>query len=92
MLKIPYKFKKSYGGTPEPQTPQDAPWLHEPSLKIYATLITRTRALVSARAGGHRAALTLLILGGMTYSSPTWLGPKEPSNPLFENFILKKKS
>jgi hypothetical protein len=31
MLKIPHKFKKSYGGTREPQThaqtPQDAPWL-----------------------------------------------------------------
>ena len=26
-LKTPYKFKKSYGGTPEPQTAQDAPWL-----------------------------------------------------------------
>jgi hypothetical protein len=25
--KTPYEFKKSYGGTPEPQTPQDAPWL-----------------------------------------------------------------
>ena len=34
LLKIPYKFKKSYGGTPEPQTTQDAPWLHGPSLKI----------------------------------------------------------
>jgi hypothetical protein len=37
MLKTPYfrkyKFKKSYGGAPEPQTPQDAPWLHGPSLK-----------------------------------------------------------
>jgi hypothetical protein len=34
MLKMPYKFEKSYGGTPEPQTPQDAPcWLHGPSLK-----------------------------------------------------------
>ena len=33
LLKIPYKFKRSYGGTPEPQTPQDAPWLHGPSLK-----------------------------------------------------------
>jgi hypothetical protein len=32
-LKTPYKFKKSYGGTPEPQTVQDAPWLHRPSLK-----------------------------------------------------------
>ena len=31
--KTPYKFKKSYGGTPEPQTAQDAPWLHGPSLK-----------------------------------------------------------
>ena len=35
--KTPYKFKKSYGGTPEPQTPQDAPWLRGPSLKIYET-------------------------------------------------------
>jgi hypothetical protein len=34
LLKIPYKFKKSYGGAPEPQTTQDAPWLHGPSLKI----------------------------------------------------------
>jgi hypothetical protein len=25
LLKIPYKFKKSYGGTPDPQTAQDAP-------------------------------------------------------------------
>jgi hypothetical protein len=33
MLKTPYKFKKSYGGTLEPQTPHDAPWLHGPSLK-----------------------------------------------------------
>ena len=33
LLKTPYKFKKSYGGTPEPQTPQDAPWLHGPFLK-----------------------------------------------------------
>ena len=33
LLKIQYKFKKSYGGTPEPQTTQDAPWLHGPSLK-----------------------------------------------------------
>ena len=32
--KTPYKFKKSYGVTPEPQTPhQDAPWLRGPSLK-----------------------------------------------------------
>jgi hypothetical protein len=34
LLEIPYKFKKSYGGTPEPQTHQDAPWLRGPSLKI----------------------------------------------------------
>jgi hypothetical protein len=34
LLEIPYKFKKSYGGTPEPQTTQDAPWLREPSLRI----------------------------------------------------------
>ena len=33
LLKIPYTLKKSYGGTPEPQTAQDAPWLHGPSLK-----------------------------------------------------------
>jgi hypothetical protein len=38
LLKMPYKFKNSYmyGGTPEPQTTQDAPWLHRPSLKIHA--------------------------------------------------------
>jgi hypothetical protein len=30
LLKIPSKFKKSYGGTPEPQTTQDAPWLDGP--------------------------------------------------------------
>jgi hypothetical protein len=35
LLKIPYRFKNSYGGTPEPQTAQDAPWLHGPSLKKY---------------------------------------------------------
>jgi hypothetical protein len=34
LLKIPYKFKKSYGGTPEPHTTQDAPWRHGPSLNI----------------------------------------------------------
>jgi hypothetical protein len=34
LLKTPYKFKDSYGGTPEPQTAHDAPWLHGPSLKI----------------------------------------------------------
>ena len=33
-----YELKKSYGGTPEPQTPQDAPWLRGPSLKIYSPL------------------------------------------------------
>ena len=32
--KIPFKFKKSYRGTPEPLTAQDAPWLNGPSLKI----------------------------------------------------------
>jgi hypothetical protein len=35
LLKTPYKFKKSYGGTPEPQTAQDAPWLRGPSLKSF---------------------------------------------------------
>ena len=34
LLNIPYKFKKSYGDTPELQIPQDAPWLHGFSLKI----------------------------------------------------------
>jgi hypothetical protein len=37
LLETPYKFKKSYGGTPEPQTAQDAPWLRGLSLKIGAT-------------------------------------------------------
>ena len=41
LLKIPYKFKKSYGGTPEPQTTQDAPRLHGPSLKKYLDLDER---------------------------------------------------
>jgi hypothetical protein len=31
--KTPYTFKKSYEGTPEPLTAQNAPWLHGPSLK-----------------------------------------------------------
>ena len=35
LLEIPYKFKKSYGGTPEPQTTQDTPWPHGASLKGY---------------------------------------------------------
>jgi hypothetical protein len=39
LSETPYKFKKSYGGTPEPQTPQDAPWLRGPSLKIQIHLI-----------------------------------------------------
>jgi hypothetical protein len=34
LLKTSHKFKKSYGGTPEPQTAEGAPWLHGPSLKI----------------------------------------------------------
>jgi hypothetical protein len=33
LLKTSYKFKKLYGDTEEPQTTQDAPWLHGPSLK-----------------------------------------------------------
>jgi hypothetical protein len=35
LLKTPYKFKKSDGGAPDPQTAydSDAPWLRRPSLK-----------------------------------------------------------
>jgi hypothetical protein len=33
LLKHHTILKKSYGGTPEPQTAHDAPWLHGPSLK-----------------------------------------------------------
>ena len=44
LLEIPYKFKKSYGGTPEPQTTQDAPWLRGPSLKI-TRLLKKTRRI-----------------------------------------------
>jgi hypothetical protein len=38
-----YTYKKSYmyGGTPEPQTTQDAPWVHGPSLKIIYKYILR---------------------------------------------------
>jgi hypothetical protein len=32
LLKIPYESKKSYSGSPEPQTTEDAPWLHGPSI------------------------------------------------------------
>jgi hypothetical protein len=35
LSKTPYKFKNSYGGTPEQQTPQYAPWLRGASLKIH---------------------------------------------------------
>jgi hypothetical protein len=44
LLKTPYKFKKSYRGTPEPQTTEDAPWAwrHGPSLKY--TFFHRDRA------------------------------------------------
>jgi hypothetical protein len=38
LLKIPCKFKTLYGGTPEPQTAQDAPWLRGPSLKRPSSL------------------------------------------------------
>jgi hypothetical protein len=38
LMKTPYKFKKSYGGTPEAQNAQEAPWLHGPSLKTVATI------------------------------------------------------
>ena len=48
--KTPYKFKKLYGGTPEPQTPQDAPWLHGPSLKLFL----RTVILGILGLWGHR--------------------------------------
>ena len=53
LLKIPYKFKKSYGGTSEPQTPQDAPWLHGPSLKIYS-YVTYTIVIFILKANYHQ--------------------------------------
>jgi hypothetical protein len=34
-----YNFKNSYGGTLEPLTAQDAPWLHEPSLLKYKKVV-----------------------------------------------------
>ena len=37
LSKTPYKFKNSYGGTPEPQTAQDAPWLRGPSLNTFSS-------------------------------------------------------
>jgi hypothetical protein len=43
LSETPYKFKKSYGGTPEQQTPQDAPWLRDglrgPSLRTNLDLL-----------------------------------------------------
>jgi hypothetical protein len=35
-LKMPYKFKKSYGGTPEPQHAWMHPGCTDPLLKYYA--------------------------------------------------------
>ena len=46
LSKTPYRFKKSYGGTPEPQTAWDAPRLRGPSLKksgLPAVLYGRSR-------------------------------------------------
>ena len=73
MLEISYKFKKSYGGTPELQTTQDAPWLRGPSLK--------TSFIESARRGPHRNVVKLksdkihlsvfLYLPMVQYSSTT---------------------
>ncbi len=52
--KSPYKFKKSYGGTPEPQTPQDAPWLRGPSLKItFRFLKSQIAAKITPLCGAH---------------------------------------
>ena len=48
LLEIPYKFKKSYGGTPEPQTPQDAPWLRGPSLKIQPAAPSKSIYIVNS--------------------------------------------
>jgi hypothetical protein len=64
LLKTPYKFKKSYGGTLEPQTTQDAPWLHGPSLKIHRmySIQPRHRCLASAANKG----LLRLPAGGFT--------------------------
>jgi hypothetical protein len=65
--KTPYKFKKSYGGTPEPQTPQDAPWLRGPSLKIENSTNMSTH-------GAHQNASTTrhISRGRMTvWGAPT---------------------
>ena len=42
LLKIPYKFKKSYWNTVvlrNPRPPQGAPWLHGPSLKSHFIVV-----------------------------------------------------
>ena len=36
--KTPYKFKKSYGGTPEPLPPEYPPFRRGPSLKVERNL------------------------------------------------------
>ena len=43
LAKTPYKFKKSYGGTPEPLPPEYPPFRRGPSLKIQ-TRAQKTRA------------------------------------------------
>ena len=73
LLKTPYKFKKSYGGTPEPQTPQDAPWLRGPSLKkkivsywcYGVTRPTRIKAVLSDDEG----------MGQKAYRNPACIMP-----------------
>jgi hypothetical protein len=46
LSETPYKFKKSYGGTPEPQTPHEEPRLRGPSLKIRGQESIKTPKLV----------------------------------------------
>jgi hypothetical protein len=56
LLNTPYKCKKSYGGAPEPQTTQYAPWLRGPSLKK-KQLYSSAHARVARGACMHARAM-----------------------------------
>jgi hypothetical protein len=61
LSKTPFKFKKSYGGTPEPLPPEYPPCRRGPSLKKIvntARAVTINRGSYSAEVGGVFGTLT----------------------------------
>ena len=54
-----------YGGAPEPQTAQDAPWLHEPSLKTLINGLLNSLIEEVVRRGRERHEQHRRGLGGL---------------------------